>query len=103
MVTLGLTSCCGLREIQNIYNSEPKDVLAVLRPRMAPFVVFSFPNNNEGKGKEITEYIRKYKMGEVYKTPDALNPNSGRQLAIYIWMVDYAGYDAWHALPAKSK
>lgn len=52
-------------------------------------------NGNCYNGERFAQYVRENKLGNVLKSESARNPNSGNQIAVWIWTVDQTALLAW--------
>ena len=110
-------SCCGVREINGV--SEHRTGPAVLRQfaayiygasdymrpyagsarfRFAFFTQAYRPSGirpTTGYGERLAACIRHLNVGNVIETEEAINPNSGNNLKMWVWQVDHDALKAW--------
>lgn len=60
-----------------------------------PFVLFTDPVTF-GRGIALFKFLEGAGMGKVYESEQRLNPNSHRQLKVYIFIPDDAKLQAWY-------
>ena len=119
---LGGVSCCGVREIYGV--NEHRTGLAVLRRFAAhiydpekPYVVYSGnarfrfafftqasrPGHTPPAtyGERLAACIRRSNVGNVIETEEAINPNSGNNLKMWVWQVDHDALKAWWEVDKK--
>jgi hypothetical protein len=46
-------------------------------------------------GRDLAAYIRDHGLGSVVETGEAFNRNSSNQLKLYVWTIDWAGFEKW--------
>lgn len=101
MAELLRTSCCGVRDIDDLsYNRTAKEsMLAVCEmfyneDMQGAFCLFT--GTTRGKyAKRFRDYIINNGLGEVIETPAKINPNSGNRLKAYLWTIDQDGLAVW--------
>ena len=88
------TNCCGLYELDGVFQEEPTLLVNFIRIVLGEgnfkgrFIVFSdVPKESKG-GNDLASYILKNKLGLVYPTRGAKNPNSKNMLKVWIWEVN---------------
>lgn len=86
------TTCCGVREIDGLYSSSKKTVMAVAGDIFnysmdGAFILFTDPPKFR-RGNALSVFIKRNKLGSVVATVSKLNPNSGNKLKAYLWNWD---------------
>lgn len=91
----GNLQCCAVKEITNMgYDGTPLDTLKKLYsnfrglPRAA-FMIYTGVGVTRHKQRNFTAFITENKLGAVdIATQPAQNPNSGRNVTVYVWTID---------------
>lgn len=91
----GNLHCCAVKEITNMgYDGTPLDTLKKLYsnfrglPRAA-FMIYTGVGVTRHKQRNFTAFITENKLGAVdIATQPAQNPNSGRNVTVYVWTID---------------
>lgn len=105
---------CGIREFYDIpsymtpesflveFLTKARASVDPITARMYPnkwkafrFLVFSHRSSYFQVCNAICEYIKENKLGKIVLTEAANNPNSGNDIKIYIWQVDWEPLLAW--------
>ena len=100
MVDINTTCCCGLKEINGIIYSKPKDTIrTVLEDQIEneshpPFYIFTGVTK-EKYGNKLEKYIKKYKLGTIIKTHSKRNPNSENFITIWTWEINNQNLKKW--------
>lgn len=102
--------CCGIREIDGLeYARDCKYALheflhRTKRNRLFRFAIFSESNftwnyhhGMTDYGQKLAAYIKQHKLGKVTKSNTAQNPNSGNNVTVWIWSVDWDALKKWAA------
>lgn len=93
---------CGLAQLVDLENEcDPWKTLVncfdydidTNEEEVGAFVLYSDANVNSN-GQELTDYIRRYKLGPVAETNLKYNPNSGNQIRAWIWEPNWEALDA---------
>lgn len=91
------STCCGLKEFYNL--DEPKDqLLEIFATRVEyRFAMALFTDNFKGgrRGAGLKKLIEKLGVGTVTETPLTKNPNSGRNIRAWIYIIDYPKLAKW--------
>lgn len=100
-------SCCGVKELDGMaYFDTPQAAFIdfanqIYEPNSATncrfrYVVFTEaslvdvkPEHLAHYGVDFEAYILKHTLGTVLKTTPNLNPNSGRNVIVYVWTLDH--------------
>lgn len=106
--------CCGLREAGGLSHSRtPTEALkefweetrtikhewssGPVRRNKFRYVIFS--GTSRGKyAEKLKAHIEANKLGEVISTGYHKNPNSGNQLQVYVWTVDWEAFKKYGEL-----
>ena len=95
MINIGHTTCCGIKDIDGISNTTPKETIRqvgkrVLEGNRFAFIMFSSNDGDKknGYGDQLKKYIEKHGYGTVIATESAKNPNSERMIKGFLWQVD---------------
>lgn len=101
------TDCCGLNVLENVSSHrEPSAVIRDMQKTMkgirAPYMVYSMPTDYK-IGEELFEFIQKEKLGTVIKTDAVININSGNDLVVYTWTVNWKALHKWGQVPTPIK
>lgn len=105
------TMCCGLEELHGVsceYFSAPQAVLEIKRisqpskstdyykkghkPAHIFFTdvdVFNGEQHDFAGGESLVNFIKKYKLGEIYTSQPSFNNNSGNMVKMYMWTPDW--------------
>lgn len=100
MAFLVETECCGIRQLEGIQGNSAELNCAQAAEGWfggdldGAFIFFSAVRGYD-EGKELTGYIRKNKLGKVFKTDALRNPNSGNMLTMWVWQVDKISFKRW--------
>lgn len=86
--------CCGLQELSGVQDSSPEEL--IMDAANKAFIIFSDTSfnrrenerYNHASGWLFAAYIRKHKLGTLYRTSPKLNPNSENMLVCWVWAVD---------------
>lgn len=98
-------SCCGVGEIQYLYDLRfKKDVANQLKIVAIDYFdddnkyccYFWADNLNNKGGRNLADYIKKHKLGYVYRSTTRKNPNSGNYINAFIWNVDSRAFRKWY-------
>lgn len=57
------------------------------------FVLFS--DNKMGRGLLLSEYIQQNGLGTISETEWVKNPNSGRDIRVWVWTPNYTKLTSW--------
>ena len=117
-------SCCGVKEIRGLsYSGSASEAFREFgkltfqrtqldlqgNPQPAPidkfrYVLFSQAGKPEYEyGTAFAEFLREHNLGTILETSFNLNPNSGNQLKVWLWTVDWGAVKAWFATHAEKK
>lgn len=91
MPRLNPTTCCGIRELAEIYTNSPQTCIRSIKNdwrQHALYIFFSVISANYKYGRALADYIYKHKLGTVYALPPDRNPNSGNRLHVFWWKID---------------
>ena len=88
--------CCGINEIRDIneYKHEPKLIIEgvckemYLTGKNGAFLIYSDTGKHTA-GKNLTNYIRENNLGKVRESTVKRNPNTRRQLKMWIWEINH--------------
>jgi len=91
------STCCGLKEFYNL--SQPREQLYEIYKirKEYRFAMALFTDNFvcERRGMGLKKLIEKLGVGEVVETPLTKNPNSGRNIRAWIYIIDYPKLKRW--------
>lgn len=48
------------------------------------------------KGRRVAKAISELGLGDVTQSPPALNPNSGHEIEVFVWRVNYPALMKWY-------
>jgi hypothetical protein len=84
MVVFNYFSCCGIHEIVGIQGTleTPESIVEGAKSISGSHFIFSSTNK---RGDQLMRYIRKKKLGTVYRSPACHNTNSGNKVRLYVW------------------
>ena len=90
-------SCCGLGELNGIYNSSPEQILSGMWRLCVSkgCVVFTQVKGQHSGPARLFEFIVDNKLGVVTKLPECKNPNTGNIIIPYAWNVDFMPLKKW--------
>lgn len=100
MPTIEHTQCCGIKEIDGVEGSHPKEFLLDIADAImsgaedAAFYFFSDIGDAQN-GKAIAAFLKRNKLGKITKTGAKRNPNSGNRLHMWVWNIDLKAYRTW--------
>ena len=98
-------SCCGVREITNLHGSTTPE-LALKKfcvgagidksygPRFR-HAIFTEAGTRSKYGKNFKAFIMDNNLGEVAQSVSKRNPNSGRNVIVYVWTIDFDAIRKW--------
>lgn len=109
MTTATGTNCCGVTEIDGIMGVEPDEILKGIRSEVVAYsdyrrdtlvmqcahVMFTDLGNQEW-AKKLAKFIAKNDMGLVIRTKARRNPNTGRNVGVWIWSVAPKAVKKWY-------
>lgn len=86
------TSCCGVYEISSIARPPENVVLSVYEGYGdEEYNLFVFHDvTSYGNGTKLKNFIRKHKLGKVLTSPSSHNPNTGRYVTVWTWVVNWS-------------
>lgn len=97
-----LEDCCGIAELGNIVENNPKNILEFVGDCVesgdydrGAFLIFS-NNQKQTSAAALAAFIKANKLGSIGKTDRRINPSSGNTLTAYIWGVDWKALKAWY-------
>src|SRR5258706_10363193 len=112
-------SCCGVREIAMLSahrdaeaamksfveeTSTVEDSWSSIRTRRDKFRYAIFSGTKRSKSVDrFAAYITANKLGEVIETGWNKNPNSGNQLKVCVWTIDWDALKKWSEKDGKGK
>lgn len=99
-------SCCGIREMGGL--SEHEGHMEGFMREMGKhtidpgtttgsrwrYCIFSQANKGRKYGIELAAYIKEHNLGDVVETGWNVNPNSGNDLKVWMWTVDWDAFRA---------
>lgn len=59
------------------------------------FIIFSDVNGSMFNGPQLAAYITKHKLGDITKSPYAVNHNTGNNIRIWVWRVNWKALFKW--------
>lgn len=100
MAYLAETQCCGIRELDEIQDtsSGERAVLDAAEDwfgydNQRAFIFYSTVRGT--RGEEITQYIRKHRLGVVKKMPPTMNGNTDNLLTMWVWAPNKQNFERW--------
>lgn len=85
------TNSCGIKEIEGIGKKAPRTIMAEVLSKLGgnnwgngAYVTFTAPLKSS-KIAELSEYIKKLDIGDVFYPEPARNPNSGNIIGLVVW------------------
>lgn len=86
-------SCCGVREIEGLDVKYCSDIIRAVHEGIVDHnlngAFYWFADSvMSGNGRKLADYINKYELGELTEIERKYNPQSRRQLEMWVWSID---------------
>ena len=99
MTQINSTSCCGLREIDEL-DYPPDEILTTVAEDFFndenPMAFYFFTDTRRSQnGRNLAVYITKHKLGAITTTRYKINPNSDNWLKVFVWAVNPRIFEVW--------
>ena len=105
-------ACCGITELDGVSDQKsPARTIAELiqddeQMRHTGIVLFTGAAANKRVVRyteELSNYIKKFKLGKVIRHSPVKNRNTGRFITLYVWNTDKAALDKWYETNKKAR
>jgi len=86
------TRCCGIYEFNGI-DRPPQNLVTQVYEELGgdKYNIFIFHDVTcRGNGKRLCDFIKRHKLGKVTATASVNNPNTGRNITLWSWVVGWA-------------
>jgi hypothetical protein len=98
---------CGCASLVDIHHKPKENVYQIAKQNEdweAAFVVWSDVLSRDSNGNKLYHYIRRhFPKSSVTRTKKAKNPNSGNQIAVYVWRLPRKKLKSWAKQVDKEK
>jgi hypothetical protein len=88
---------CGVSELSQLDEDPDSDLASSMDDILnegSPFYLFS-DTVDRNRGERLRTYILKHHLGSVLRSRVKTNPNSGNDIRVFIWTVDYKKFKSW--------
>lgn len=101
MLELLGTGNCGVKELDGIEDAPAEIVMDLAelmfrRKNKMAFAVFSDNTKAPRYGQRLASFIVKHNLGEVTTQRARKNPNSGRNIKVWLWGIDRGAFEKWY-------